>query len=98
MLLYTTHTTSRLSYIVDFFSKELFDDPIVIISDKEEFMRSAGPKLNYSDKEFQESEFFIHCSSLLFENEIRRQAIDCFELNYQKAFFQTNGDFPFDIF
>src|ERR1700742_2571341 len=97
MLLYSTHTTPRLQYIVDFFSRELFDDPIVIETDKDVFIHAPGAKLNYSDNEFAEHEFFIHSSSLLFEQDIRPQHIDCFELNYQKAFFQTNGDFPFDI-
>src|ERR1700684_4219024 len=97
MLLYSTHKTTRLQYIVDFFSRELFDEPIVIETDKDIFNHAAGAKLNYSDSEFAENEFFIHCSSLLFENDIRLQPVECFELNYQKAFFQTNGVFPFDV-
>ncbi len=98
MILYSTHITPRLQYIVDFFSKELFEKPIEIITDKEKFINSNEPKINYSDLEFNEHEFFIHNTSILFENTIRRYEIDCFELNYHKAFFQTNGDFSFDIF
>jgi hypothetical protein len=35
---------------------------------------------------------------LLFEKEIRGQNIECFEANGYRAFFKTEGDFPFDIF
>jgi hypothetical protein len=98
MLLYIPHITSRLHYIVDFISKELFDEPVMITSDKEVFVLSPLPKLNYSDKEIAETEFFIRNTSLLFETGIDNQHIECFDLNYHKAFFETKGDLPFDIF
>lgn len=98
MLLYIPHITSRLHYIVDFISKELFDDPVMITSDKEVFVLSPLPKLNYSDMEITETEFFIRNTPLLFETGIDDQHIECFDLNYHKAFFETKGDFPFDIF
>jgi hypothetical protein len=98
MLLYSQHITSRLQYIVDFISKELFNEPVIITNDKNQFIENNQPKINYSDVEFSEDEFFIRKTSLLFEKGIQQQHIDCFELNYSKAFFQTNGDFPFDIF
>jgi len=98
MLLYSSHITPRLRYIIDFISKELFDEPIVIIDDKEKFINDNNPKLNYSDNEFSDNEFYIKPVSLLFENDIKKQPINCFELNYHKAFFQTSGDFHLDIF
>jgi hypothetical protein len=98
MILYSTDITPRLQYIVDFFSKELFEEKIIIITDKEKFINTNQPKINYSENEFGEDEFFIHSTHLLFETYIRRQEVECFELNYHKAFFQTDGDFPFDIF
>jgi hypothetical protein len=98
MLLYCEHITARLTYILNFISKELFDDPIVITTDKEEFIAYSDTKLNYSSSELTENDFFIQSTSLLFETTLSVQPIDCFEFNYQKAFFQTNGDFSFDIF
>jgi hypothetical protein len=98
MLLYTQHITPRLQYIVEFIGKELFDEPIIITESKNEFISNNDPKINYSEEEFSEQEFFIRKTPLLFETGIKEQQIDCFELNYHKAFFQTNGDFPFDIF
>jgi hypothetical protein len=97
-LLYSHTITPRLQYIVDFIGTELFDEPIIITTDKEQFKEASGPRLNYSESDFSEEEFFIKSTSLLFETDIKQQAIECFEVNYQKAFFQTTGDFPFDIF
>ena len=98
MLLYSSHITPRLRYIVALISKELFDEPILITSDEAAFSRSAGPRLNYSDREISEDDFFIRPAALLFESHIGEQPTECFELNYHKAFFETSGDFPFDIF
>jgi hypothetical protein len=98
MLLYVQHITSRLQYIIDFIGKELFNEPIAITTDKVKFMSHVGPKINYSGHEFSEEEFFICQTALLFETGIKEILIDSFELNYTKVFFQTYGDFPFDIF
>ena len=99
MLLFSSYSTTRLSYIVDFINKELFnDEPIVITTDKNEFSNYHGPKINYSEKDLSEQEFFIQSTSLLFETGVNEQSIECFELNYYKVFFETSGDFPFDIF
>lgn len=98
MLLYCQYNTPRLKYIVDFINKEVFDQPIRITNDIEEFSSYSNPKLNYSETEFSGKEFFLKPVPLLFEEGIRPQAIECFELNFYKAFFETSGDFPFDIF
>jgi hypothetical protein len=98
MLLYSPDITSRLRYIVDFISKELFNEAIEITSDKAEFIRYPLARLNYSEIAFSEDEFFIRSTSLLFESEIITREIECFDLNYHKAFFETTGDLPFDIF
>ncbi|MBS1668739.1 MAG: hypothetical protein JST58_15285 [Bacteroidetes bacterium] len=98
MIIYSSHITPRLQYIVDFFSKELFDDPIEITTDKNKFIASEKPKINYSDAPYSEKEFYIKPVHLLFETGVQNQPIDCFELNFHKAFYQSEGDFPFDIF
>jgi hypothetical protein len=99
MLLVYCHTiTPRLQYIVDFFSKELFDEPIRLTSDAAHYTASHGPRLNYSSQEFSEQEFFIQSTALLFETGIQPQSITCFDVNFHRAFFETRGDFPFDIF
>ncbi|HWK06431.1 MAG TPA: hypothetical protein VNS58_22510 [Puia sp.] len=98
MLLYSSHITARLRYIVGFISKELFDEPIVLTTDKEEYARYTRARLNYSEEPFREDDFFIRSTPLLFETGLAPRKIECFELNYHKAFFETEGDFPFDIF
>ena len=98
VLLYSENITPRLQYIIDFFSSQLFVDPIRITSNISEFKTSAIPKINYSKSETGEEEFFIQSTPLLFEKGIKAIEIDCFEVNFHKAFFQTSGDLPFDIF
>jgi hypothetical protein len=98
VLLYVENITPRLHYIIDFFSIQLFDDPIRITSDLSDFKAYDLPKLNYSKEETSENEFYIQSTSLLFETGIQFRQIDCFEINFHKAFFQTSGDLPFDIF
>src|SRR5450432_102612 len=98
VLLYSEHITARLEYIVEYVSKELFDEPVRITSDKTEFLQSSLPLINYSDTDLAETDFFIRKTPLLFETGISPQPVECFDLNYHKAFFQTQGDLPFDIF
>lgn len=98
MLLFYAHTkTPRLQYIVDFISNELFDEPVIFTTDAESFRTTEAPRLNYSDHDFSEEEFYIKATSLLFETGIKAQAIECFEADYHTAFFQTAGDYPFDL-
>lgn len=99
MVLLYTHTVSRrLEYIVGFFSRELFNEPIAITTDITVFSNADAYRINYSDSSYSDEEFFITSAPLLFESGISPQIIDCFEVNYHKAFFQCPGDFPFDIF
>lgn len=96
--MYSTTITARLQYIVNFFSQELFDEPIRITTDRDEYIRHTGPKINYSNTELTEHELLVTPVELLFENGIRQQHISCFDINSHKAFFQTPGTFHFDIF
>ena len=97
MVLYASHITPRLRYIVDFCGRELFDEAIRLTSDKDVFLADPGPRINYSSDSMP-AIFSIVPATLLFETGLRRQAIDCFELNGHKAFFASpGGDLPFDI-
>lgn len=97
MLLFAYQITPRLQYIVDFISNEFFTEPITITTNVEEFKQHNGAKINYSQESFSEQEFFIKNSPLLFETGIRPQVIETIDVNFQKAFFQTGGDFVFDV-
>jgi hypothetical protein len=97
MILYCAHNTPRLQYIIDFFSKELFDVPIRITTDRAEFDETAGPRIDYSATPDKDA-FSIRPAAFLFESGITPQSITCFLHNGRKAFFPTEGDIPFDIF
>jgi hypothetical protein len=99
MILFSTHITPRLRYIIEFFSKELFDDPsaIRITGDKTFFSATTGPRINYSTENFPNC-FQLRPCSLLHETGIHPISIPCLTVNDQKAFFPTDGDLPFDIF
>lgn len=98
LLVYSASNGPRLQYIVNFFSDELFDNPIKITTSAREYLKFDGPKLNYSYQDLCAGEFVIYPSKLLFENGITPQKITCFETGYGKAFFETGGDMQFDIF
>ena len=97
MILYCLHNTPRLQYIVDFCSKELFDTPVDITTDLIAFTQYPGPKINYSDIPAAGA-INLRPAGLLFATGIAPQHIACFEYNGRKAFFPTQGDFPFDLF
>ena len=98
LLLHTHSITPRLQYIVNFFSQELFDEPMVLTTNKQYYIHYQGPKINYYFQELCEEEFLIAPVPLLFETDIKEQDTSCFEINFHKAFFQTTGDIHFDIF
>ena len=98
LLLYCQTLTPRLQYIVNFFSAALFDAPVQVTTNKEEYRLAVIPKLNYSAEEICEDELMIRPVPLLFETGIHIQDTSCFEINYHKAFFQTAGDLHFDLF
>lgn len=98
MLLYCNTISPRLLYIVDFFSKELFEVPISITTESVVFEQFDGPKLNYSLQSIPGEGLCIHPAGLLFESGIHPQSIHCIKVNGHTAFFATTGDFPFDIF
>jgi hypothetical protein len=98
MLFYSEHNSPRLMYVLDLISNEIFTEPIRQTSDKIAFISYAGVKLNYSSERFSENEFFIKSHGLLFETGIHEQGINCFDFSGRPAFFQTSGDFAFDIF
>lgn len=98
MLLYSEHTSARLSYIVELIGNEIFYEPFRLTTDKTSFLTEPGPKINYSPFRLKAGEFFIRSQNLLFETGIREQVITCFSYRELSAFFETDADYPFDIF
>jgi len=98
MLFYSGQNSPRLTYILDLISNEIFNEPFILISDKEAFISYAGTKLNYSDERLSGNEFFIKPHGLLFEKDIHQQQINRIDFLGKPAFFETSGDYPFDVF
>ena len=90
MVLIYAHTASpRLQYICSFIFKDLLHNDHSITSDLSEFERFDGIKINYSGQSMGNCPLSIAHSSLLFEQGIREQSIECFDVNGYKAFFKT---------
>ena len=98
MIVYTNKITPRLQYIADFIGKEIVGEPLLLTTESFYFNGYTGPKINYSDTKISNEELRINNCPLLFEASIKEQNTSCFELNGFKAFFKTDGDYPFDIF
>ncbi len=99
VLIYSHNTSARLSYICSFIFKELMGVDFLITTHITSFKEHTGVKINYSSKRITENELFIKSTGLLFEKDIKKQTIDCFETPFYKAFYKTvNSDIDFDIF
>jgi hypothetical protein len=99
LLIYTTASPPRLRYTFDLIFKDLIGIEYNLTHDKDEFINSAYPKLNYSENIIRD-ELFFFSSPLLFEKKIRQQDISVFDYEDTKAFFATHPKYamPFDVF
>jgi hypothetical protein len=99
MILFTAHITPRLRYMVEFVSKELFDDPatISVTTDKHSFTSGPVARINYSEEDIEDC-LTIRPSGLLSETGIHAVTVRCVKSSGRTALFPTLGDFPFDIF
>lgn len=98
VLIYSHISSARLQYICSFIFKEQLGLDYKLTIDSEAFKNHDGAKINYSDSKIADDDFYIPNHPLLFENDIKAQAIDCFIANGNKAFFKTtDSDFRFDI-
>ncbi len=72
LLFYTEKVTPRLKYSVKTVLKGLLGLEINFISDKEDYLQSTLPKINYSKNPLQ-SGIYIQAANLLFEHDIFQQ-------------------------
>lgn len=98
MFFFCEKITPRLQYITSFAGKLLLGTTFELTTDKEQFAKERGLRINYSAERITQDEFWVKNSEILFENKIKERLIICFEDNGYKAFFKTEGDFGFDIF
>jgi hypothetical protein len=98
VLIYTPDITPRILYIADFVGREITGKSFTVTSDRSVYANANGPKINYSNGSIAQTEIRIAPHSLLFQTGIHPQEINCFHWEGEKAFFKTDGDYPFDIF
>ncbi|MDY6802140.1 MAG: polysaccharide deacetylase family protein [Bacteroidota bacterium] len=99
ILIYSPQTTPRLEYISKFIFNRINGVEFNIVNDKDEFISSDWPKINYSTHHFENC-IHIEPADLLFESNILQKKIEVSEWNCKKIFFETNSeaDIPFDLF
>ncbi len=98
MLFYSDRILPRLNYMLELISNEIFNEPFILVTDSSAFRLHTGPKINYSTERISDHEFFIQPWGILSETDIRELEIGVFNFNKKPAFFQTEGDYAFDIF
>ena len=99
LLVYTNKISDRLNYIFHFILKEQLGIEFMFSTNIEECKLSDKDLINYSNESINNARFQIKPYTLLFEEGIKPQQIDCFETDGYKAFFKTSAsDFQFDIF
>ncbi len=98
LLIYTDNSTTRLQYICKFIFDEILATSYSLTIDEESFGKHIGNKINYSNKIIN-NVFQIKPVQLLFETDVKKSTVTCFDFDHTKAFFKSeNADFPFDIF
>jgi len=98
LLIYTVKNSSRLNYIVDTLMGALGISAYNLTTDRNLFLQFNGAKINYSPHSFPGNELWQTPIDLLFEQNIKPQQLQCFNIGNNNAFYQSPGDFGFDIF
>jgi len=98
LLIYSNNSSLRFDYIIEALFSSVVEIEYAITTNIDEYMSYAGAKINYSTTPVTSNEVWVEPHTLLFENNIQPQALECFMWNGLTVFFKTNGDIPFDIF
>ena len=97
MILFAKHTTPRLEWIANWLGIQLFGNPLKIVTDKTALIKKYWV-LNYTDQPLQNTNsFWIKPHALLFETSINQQNITVKINDELLYFFETEGDFHFDL-
>lgn len=96
MILYTAHITPRVAYMAQWMGLYFFGKPLIINSNKES-LNENEPILNYSAEQLSFNNFQIHPQPLLLEAGIQQQTICVKKDKILPYFFETPGDFYFDV-
>jgi hypothetical protein len=97
VLIYSPFLTPRLRYLAGFLSG-YFGTSVELTEHVEDFLHGEEVKINYSGSPIVPGEFRIAPAGLLFEKGLQPLIPVCFPFAGTKAFFGSQGDFPFDVF
>lgn len=93
----STHT-ARIKYIFDLIFSDILQTPVHIYDTIEDFEKSKGVKINYSETPV-DNVLHLFPHGLLHQKGINDVEIDCFEWSNVPAFFAVSNSFiPFDLF
>jgi hypothetical protein len=96
--IFTSEVTYRLDYSCRLLFETILGDEVALYTDKDEYHKNKGVRINYSAREDVEG-LPLKPHPLLFETDIKVQAIEVFEWDSLKVFFEVKDSFlPFDIF
>lgn len=98
LLIYIFNSSSRFAYIAEALFSSVVKTEYAVTTNIDEYISYAGAKINYSTTPVTSNEVWVEPHTLLFENNIKPQVIECFEWNGLTAFLCTGGNIPFDIF
>jgi hypothetical protein len=99
ILIFSPTLTPRLRYITKLIFCDILLSEVQFTDDAAAFVESDYPKLNYSDRQFND-EPFIKASEFLFSNSIKLPEIKPLPYKGEHGFFETseNSLMPFDPF
>ncbi|MEO7309424.1 MAG: hypothetical protein ABIX01_03425 [Chitinophagaceae bacterium] len=97
MLLYTTHITPRLAFMAHWLGMRLFGKPLAIVTNKED-LKDTDLVLNYTNQKLEKhASGWIQPHGLLYETGIHQQNIKVKTRHGLPYFFETGGDYHFDL-
>ncbi len=96
MLLFANQITPRLQHTANWLGVYLFGKPLRITTDAKA-VAEQDVVFNYSPQSVPVATFQFQPHPLLFENTIVPQIIQLKEVNQTPCFFETAGNFPFDV-
>lgn len=99
LLIYTETVSPRLDYIAEFIFGSVLSVEHRLTTDKENFINSKLPKINYSNEKIGD-ELFLRSNRLLFSESIENVKLTPIPYNNESGFFETSSDsfLPFDLF
>lgn len=96
VVIYSPLNSPRLTYTVDLLAGLLVGTNMQIVHNKDDFLRAAGAKINYSNEKIDGTVQIMPCG-LLWEDAIYPQNPEISKWKGHITLFPSEGDIPFDV-